>query len=235
MTPVLHTLRLSVYQVIKRLLPLDVTHLLWVSRDTVTGLQTSDDYTVRPLDTDDLQALAAAGRFDVSEALADDCKRDGIVAIGAFRDDRLVATSFFAADRVAARHNRGGTEFDGIGLLLPADTHYLFKSFVDPAHRGQHLNARITLFALAHLGDGGPSNAIVTTTDIGNAPFLSSAARLGFKRCGLAAEWVFRGRHHFKLPAPIDARTGTIVSHSRAAIRMVVERAGALNRRGQTP
>ncbi|MEM7377983.1 MAG: hypothetical protein AAF460_10805 [Pseudomonadota bacterium] len=223
------------YQVIKRVLPLDVTHLLWVNRDTVTGLQPRADYTIRPLGNDDLQDLAAQHQFNVSDALAADCEHDGIVAIGAFQRGKLVATSFFAADRVAARHNRGSTAFEGIGLLLPADTRYLFKSFVDPAHRGQHLNARIALFALEHFGTSGPTSAIVTATDISNAPFLSSAARLGFKRCGIAAEWVFRGRHHFKLPAPIDARTGAIVSHSRAAIRLVVERASDLNQRGQTP
>jgi GNAT superfamily N-acetyltransferase len=106
------------------------------------------------------------------------------------------------AVRIESRHNSGGSQFHGIGVDLPPDVHFLFKSYVLPVYRGRRLHAALVQAALAH-PDKGNVVALITTTGLTNGAFLNSVVKLGFKRRGLAIEWVLNGRHRYRLPAPI--------------------------------
>lgn len=208
---------LLLYGAARRLIPLDITHILLLNTQNYTPSSSGSISHCSALSLSEIRALTADGSLGISEQLADDYEKFGYTAVVAKVENRIAAISFFAAHSILPRHNSGGSQFQGIGLQLPSDTRYLFKVFVTPEFRGSQLFADIITYALAYFSDD-RVNAIVTTTDISNLAFLKSTMWLGFKRVGIAGECKLLGKHRYRLPNAIDSQTGLTSSSSEHAI-----------------
>ena len=213
---------LLLYGAARRLIPLDITHILLLNAQNFTPANSESISQCSALSLSEIRALAVDGSLGINEQLADDYEEFGYTAIVAKVENQIAALSFFAAESIPLRHNSGGSLFRGIGLQLPSDTRYLFKVFVTPEFRGSQLFADIITYALAHFSDD-HVNAIVTTTDISNHAFLKSTMWLGFKRVGKAGECKLLGKHRYRLPTAIDSQTGLNSDSPEHAITFVTE------------
>ena len=162
----------------------------------------------------DLDELLDDEHFGLTPQFIADFSEHGFTGVAALVEGRTVGLLFMASNRIAARHNSGGPQFNGIGMTLPTGVHYLFKVLIKPEFRGKRINTSMIVFAIEHLKSAG-LKTIVTTTDWTNVAFLKSAATTGFRRCGFAAEWVIASRHFYKLPAPLNPRTGKHATRDR--------------------
>jgi len=174
----------ALYLQVARRFPVDITYILLrpsdCSAESVDN-QTPPSVLCRELDADVLIKAAHDRRFEVTETTLKSMREGTCSAIGAFNGQSLVGLSFFATGTVDPIHNRGGDRFRGIGFKLPDNVCYLFKVFVLPEYRRQHINQQIINYALKHYANK-HIDTMVTTTDIGNQAYYTSVCRSGFQR-----------------------------------------------------
>ncbi len=169
------------------------------------SLHADSAVTCRQLSDDELTVLSSDTQYDISADLLSDKRGEGYVCYGALIDGQVAGYLLYATGEIAAHHNSGGTfagiTFKGIGLVLPGNTGYLFKCLVLTSYRGRGILPQLLHHAMA---DAGRDNGIVywvTTTDLSNRAAFSAFSRAGFRRVGIAAEYVVLGRHLFRTPA----------------------------------
>lgn len=196
----------SVYRLLNRFLTVDITHVLLLEKKAASFPIAETEFTLKYLTPDDILSLSANPANDINPQLAEDSCNHGLTCIAYLDRGQLVAYTLTGAVHIESRHNSGGNQFHGIGVALPPGARFLFKSYVLPAYRGRRLHAALVQAALRH-PDNGNVVALITTTGLTNRAFLNSAVKLGFKRRGLAIEWVLNGRHRYMLPAPIGINT----------------------------
>ena len=207
MEPLAHFKSLS-YRLLNRVCCVDITRVLLLDASKPLGtVSPSPAIDCKLLDRSDLEELLDDEDFGLTPQFIADFGEYGFAGVAALVDGRAVGLLFMAANRIAARHNSGGPQFNGIGMSLPTGVHYLFKVLIKPEFRGRRFNTSMTVFAIEHLKSAG-LKTVVTTTDWTNDSFLKSAAATGFRRCGFAAEWVLASRHFYHLPAPLNPCTG---------------------------
>ena len=203
------------YRLLNRACRIDITRVLLLdaSKLLVTA-RPCPAISCKLLDRSDLEELLEDEHFGLTPQFITDFSKYGFTGVAALMDGKAVGLLFMAADRIAARHNSGGSPFNGIGMTLPSGVHFLFKVLIKPEFRGKRFNTFMIVFAIEHLKASG-LKTIVTTTDWTNVAFLNSAAATGFRRCGYAAEWVMASRHFYKLPAPLNPCTGKPATRDR--------------------
>ena len=169
------------------------------------SLHADSAVTCRQLSDDELTALSTDTQYEISADLLSDKRGEGYICYGALIDGQVAGYLLYATGEIAAHHNSGGTfagiTFKGIGLVLPNNTGYLFKCLVLTSYRGRGILLQLLHHAMA---DAGRDNGIVywvTTTDLSNRAAFSAFTRAGFRRVGIAAEYVVLGRHLFRTPA----------------------------------
>ena len=199
--------RSVLYKALNTVCHADITRVLLLDVNACDTQPAHPKVVCHRLGVAELESLVTDVDFRVSREFIKDYQDCGFFGIAAKLEDQLVGLLFLVSDHVAARHNSGGKVFNGIGLKIPAGVFYLFKVVVKPANRGERINAAMVAFAVEQLKSAG-LDAIVTTTDCTNTSFLKSVEAMGFKRCGLASEFVIVGRHYYQLPAPLHASTG---------------------------
>lgn len=194
-----------VYQCVARKISLNAEYVLLLcpkAHQRNRPYNRDNSVVCRSISAEELRACAHDPRFTVSNRTVDNMLSQSLVAIGAFVGAELAGISFYATDFVDPEHNSAGARFHGIGLRLPSNTCYQFKVFVLPEFRGKRINSSMIEVALNHFA-GLKIDHIVTTTEITNAAFYSSATRLGFEVVGHTFEWVFCGKSFFKYPKSI--------------------------------
>ena len=203
----MHPLSL-VYKGINRLGRVDITRVLKLDTRKMKAVDICSEARCHWVDEAELTALLEDSEFKITRQFVEDFRTLGFRGVAASIDGKLVGLLFLMSGSISGRHNSGGTHFNGIGLNLPEAVEYLFKVIVKPDFRGQRVNGSMLMFAVQQLHEKGV-DAIVTTTDWTNIPFLSSVERLGFKRCGYASEFVFFGQHFYQLPMRLSVTTKT--------------------------
>ena len=195
------------YKALNAVCRADITRVLLLDANLYDTQSAYTGVACHWLVADELEALLDDVDFRINKQFIEDFDSNSFVGVGATINDQLVGMLFLVSDRVVARHNSGGTAFNGIGLDIPVGVFYLFKVVVKPANRGKRINSAMMAFAVKQLKSSG-LDAIVTTTDWTNTSFLKSVENMGFKRCGRASEFVIAGRHYYQLPKPMNALTG---------------------------
>lgn len=208
------------YRVIKRLIALDMTHILVLNTDDVFLFPSVEGCSCRMLNTKDITLLSHVAEFSIDQQFIKDFKFSNISGIGGYVDGKLAGICFFTTGNVDARHNSGGRAFRGIALRLPVGTQYLFKVYVRPEYRGRHLTGEMVNHAINEFSPGAVK-AIVTTTDIENHAFSNSVNKIGFLRVAGAAEAALFGRHLFRLPPLINPLTGELIKDADGSIEFV--------------
>ena len=206
--PLAHTL----YHWVSRILPVDITRVLLLDVTHQTPVALPAGYNFVSLDATALRRFNAEPSIGLNPAVIDLVDDDNAQCMAALYNGELSAYVFFSQSPVDAHWNRGGRNFNGIGLSFAADVRYLFKAFVLPAHRGKRLNQCLLwqfVKQCASHRDGPVLKAVVTTTDWTNNAFLRSSTSSGFTHQGFAAEWVIGDRHFYKLPAIIHSYRGS--------------------------
>ncbi len=197
----------------------DITRVLTLDVSKAPAENTMADLQCRLLDVDGLQQLRSSQAFSVTEAFVDDFVTQRFTGVAAHVDGRVVGVCFFVRNSVAARHNRGGEQFKGIGISLPPHTQYLFKVEVLPDFRGRRVHAAMTAFAIANI-DVGNLRAIVTTTHWRNKAYLASVYRQGFSARGMASELIVAGKHLFFISPPFDVIESEIDGEQGHRVRL---------------
>ena len=204
------------YKALNKLCAADVTQVLFLDKRTFIEPQLSENLCCRFLNETDLGALASTNTFGLNAHFIKDFAEYGFSCIAATIDEDIVGIIFLGSGTIPARHNSGGSSFNGIAVDTPDGAFYLFKVDVLASFRGKRVNAAMIAFAIHALESKG-LQSIVTTTDWTNQPFLKSANRLGFVRCGHASEFVFSNKHAYLLPKPLDPLTGSPVKDVNAS------------------
>ncbi len=123
--------------------------------------------------------------------------------IAAFKDESLVGYAWYADGTISAELNTAGPPFSGCAMELAADTQYLFKVFVHPAHRGESINV-LMCEALGDELQRRGYRRLVTLTEWNNRAFRHSVEPMGFRSIGHCTEWVFGNRSRYRLPDHLD-------------------------------
>jgi len=192
------------YRWSNRLVPFDIAviYLLELTPERTSSAATNrNDITVRALrETDQIQLQQPDMDFSAGEAtrLWSSCE-----CIGAFKGETLVAYAWHADGYIDAELNTAGPPFSGCAMELAADTQYLFKVFVHPAHRGQNINVLMCQSLGEELSRRG-YRRLVTLTEWNNRAFRNSVEPMGFRAIGYCTEWVFGNRSRYKLPGHLD-------------------------------
>ncbi|MFK7859601.1 MAG: GNAT family N-acetyltransferase [Granulosicoccus sp.] len=207
------------YKAIKTVCDADICRVLVLDARVIKPLDNGHALKCLWLGSEDVVDLMRVSDFAVSQQFVDDFKQFGFLGVAAVIDDVFVGMLFLVPDFVVARHNSGGTGFDGIRVTLPKGVYYLFKVVVRPEFRGMRVNAAMMTFAIEQLGTE-TLTALVTTTDWTNRAFLKSAAEFGFRRCGITAELVVAGMHYYYLPKAMEPVRSEPVSN-QAESRMI--------------
>jgi len=195
------------YAWFNRLMPFDIAviYVLDLSRQSVISKEptmgekkpTMGEIEIRSLkEADLLQLLDPVMDFSDGEAnrLWASCE-----CIGAFSGDSLVGYAWHATGLIGAYLNTAGPPFKGCAMKLSKDTHYLFKVFVHPEHRGQGINVAMCERLSEDLEHQG-CRQLITLTEWNNRAFRSSVEPMGFRAIGHCAEWVFANRSRYRLP-----------------------------------
>lgn len=185
----------------------DVNHLDHVNHVAQPGTHerasagTSDTlFEYRLLALPELRALQDQPQYEISAALCDEMTGEGYACYGALLDGRVAGYLWCGVGKIPARHNSGGSRFQGIGLTLPDNTGYVFKCLVLPAYRGRQLLPQLLQYVVQNHVDVPQTDHWITTTDISNHAALTAFERSGFKRVAIAAECVIFGHHVFRTP-----------------------------------
>lgn len=195
-----------IYRVVKRIIPLDITRVLFMPAEAAAeGSALTDNTHCRLLSKSELKAVSLDDEFSIDAQFLQDAVNYQVQAVGVVIDDNIVGLSCFAHGDVPGLLNTGGKAFQGIGIDLPPHTVYWFKVLIKQEQRGKRLAAKMIQFALqSH--DVAADKSIITTTDITNTPFQQAVKRLGFKPVGYASEAILLGTHFFKLPGPVYSK-----------------------------
>lgn len=200
------------YKALNKVCAADITRVLFLDKRTFVEPVVTDEIVCRSLDKTDLEALASNGTFGLTAAFIKDFIYFNFLAIAATIEERIVGIIFLGSGTVPARHNCGGSAFNGIAVDTPGDVFYLFKVEVIAAYRGKRVSGAMIAFAVQSLECDG-LKSIVTTSDWTNEPFYRSVKRLGFVCCGHASEFVFAGMHGYLLPDRLDSQCGNAVKN----------------------
>ncbi len=199
-----------IYRNVSRILPSDITHVLLYSRrvgdDVTTGLtgenlSADSPLKCRELTPQELLSLKSDRHYEIKSTLLDDIDTQGYRCFGAVRDGRILGYLLCGTGTIPAKHNSGGSRFQGIGLTLPDSAGYIFKCLVLSEYRGQGVLPQLLQYVMH--ADIHPVDIRhwVTTTDISNHSALKAFERAGFHRVAIAAECVLAGKHLFRTPA----------------------------------
>jgi len=186
------------------LMPFDIAviYLLELTPQSNTSAYARQkDIIVRPLrKADQIQLQQPDMDFSAGEAnrLWSSCE-----CIGAFKGEELVGYAWHADGHIGAELNTTGPPFSGCAMELAADTQYLFKVFVHPAHRGQSINVLMCEILGDELRRRG-YRRLVTLTEWNNHAFRNSVEPMGFRAIGHCTEWVLSNRSRYKLPDHLD-------------------------------
>ena len=198
----------KLYHLINRTLLIDITQVLYLPTSQIHPPRSPEkDYQFCCLSKEDVLTFSQFKDSQLTPNMAELVDNKTVVCIAALINESneknetrtLAAYSWFATGQVDAQHNSAGGRFKGIALSLPDNTHYLFKAFVLPKHRGLALNHWIIFNAANELLQQ-PCEAIITTTEWTNRAFLKSATRAGFRKLAFAVECACLGRHYYKIP-----------------------------------
>lgn len=182
----------------------------------------------RVLTQEDLVKVSKIRGFKVTRQFLLDFSRYEFLAVGVFVNKKLAGLSFFASGEVVARHNRGGKRYRGIGVYLPPGSGYMFKVHILPSHRGHRLFSTMVGFAISEMGVDN-IRTLLTTSSWANSSKARSLRRQGFEACALAAEFVFLGRHYFRMPLPFDPYTFKPLDNDQAVGTAIRFRSRALS------
>jgi len=188
---------------------MDITRVLSLNTRQFKASTCLSDAQFEFLSITRLQELCNQSKFDLSKSFTDDFISLGFTGIAAKVHNEVVGVCFLATMSIVSRHNRGGDNFHGIGIRLPANTQFLFKVEVEPDWRGQRINAAMIRFAIEQLGTKQLAQ-IVTTTDWRNQAFLNSAYRQGFQNVGWASEFVLAGKHFYQRPKTLFGASASL-------------------------
>lgn len=162
----------------KRLVGLDVAHLIWLPRGAMKiALESDDSLDWRfltaeevgrfaedtSLELDDEMARRAAGRYDFGFAALD--------------GGRLAAYGWYALGAIEAEHA------GGVAMAYPENVAYMYKGFTHPDYRGRRLHALGMGLALVALEQYGV-DTLLSIVDWTNHASLKSCARLGYQDLG---------------------------------------------------
>jgi len=208
-------MRSTLYRLLNRCTPCDVTYVLAAKRFHTPTTAPPEGYQIEPLTQQLWESLSKApgenddptSKPNFADHLLHGINQQSLTAIVAHTGKRAVAHAFFSTIEVPPHLNSGGNRFHGIGLQLPPNSCYLFKAYADPAHRGNNLLPAMVHRYLA-LPECQNIKTLITTTEWTNHAFLTQANRLGFKKLGVAAEWVIGQRHTYRIPDLSHAPTG---------------------------
>lgn len=162
----------------KRLLGLDVAHLIWLPRDAMqisleaesglewrflTAEEVADFGHDATLELDADTVLRASGRYDFCYAALD--------------EGRLAAYGWYALGAIEAEHA------GGVAMSYPTHVAYMYKGFTHPDYRGRRLHALAMGRALVALEAFGV-DTLLSIVDWTNRASLKSCARLGYQDLG---------------------------------------------------
>ena len=202
------------YKALNKLCAADITQVLFLDKRTFLEPVVAEEVVCHRMDCAALEALARNGNFALPAAFLEDFVNHSFHCVAASVNSEVIGLIFLGEGEVPARHNSGGSLFNGIGVATPKGAFYLFKVDVLESHRGKRANAAMIAYAVKSLASEG-LESIVTTTDWTNQAFLKSASRLGFVRSGHASEFVFKGHHRYLLPKPLHPESGIAVNDAK--------------------
>ena len=215
-----------IYRGSTRLVPSDITYLLVRAiPDTVLSedrFEDNSDFQFTELIPDQLESHVSVASLQLGQALIDDMRESGFRFYAAMIDAQIAGYLLVGTGHIPAHHNSAGAPFAGAGLELPEDAAYVFKCFVKTSVRGQKIMSRLLDYVAAQQYGNEAVTHLVTTTDWTNHAALGSFRQSGFKPVGKIAEFVFAGRHFYKLPGPVRLGGGKRASGNTDKVKNVV-------------
>lgn len=196
----MQVLRERCYRAFNRIIPCDVTQVLTLS--LAQALRPKSDINGCEFDyltASQVREFSKDTNSELKPEMAALIESDEARCYAITHGNALAAYTWVATGDIAPKHNCGGSRFLGIGFQLPDNVAYIFKVLVLPAYRGKQLNGWM-LYKLGNELSDTSIDTFITTTDWTNYPFLSSAAKSGFKPISLAGEFIVGSRHIYKLP-----------------------------------
>ena len=182
------------YKLARRVMTLDVTHLMRLSSERVSlPGDESGEFTFQFMTAEDVRRFSGANGLSVELASRIKWGRDFCFA--ALSKDRVAAYAWYALGSIEAEHNRGGTVSSGVAMSFPGDMAFMYKGFTHPDFRGRGLYGQINARALEALRSHGVTT-VISTADWTNWSALNSCWRLGYEDLGLIwrggwGQWMF--------------------------------------------
>lgn len=201
------SLKEYIYKLLNKVCSADITQVILLPFSDFVTPDTKYPVVCKFASTTELAELARNRDFGITSNFVADVNALKYQSIIAIKDEHVVGICFLASGAVPARFNSGGIDFQGISVITPVCSRYVFKVEIKPAYRGKRIQARMLEHAIENL-KAERIKSFVTTTDWTNRSFLKGAERLGFIRCGYAAECIVAGRRFHRLPKPFNALTG---------------------------
>jgi len=188
-----------VYRVVRRLITLDVTHLVLLNSESVQAPPTScHDITFRLLTPSDVESFSADESNDLEQSIVKRLEL-GDCCFAAILHDSLAGYAWFASGSIPPEFNRGATIRSGVGISFPDHMRFLYKGYVHPRFRGQRLYGWIVAHASGVLSDKGVTH-ILSTADWTNFRALKSCYAVGYQFVGCIWRFGYRRRMYTLTP-----------------------------------
>lgn len=166
------------YRLLRRVLRLDVSHLLVSERDIPFE---AGRFEFRRLTSDDIVRYAKDPTKDLDATMASRLDFGLDFCFGAFDQSELVSYCWVALQNIEPEHNKGSEA--GTALAFDSDTAYVYKAFTCPQWRGQKIFPRVLGFAFHELSGIG-AKRFVSTTGSENGSANRVFWRSGFRSIG---------------------------------------------------